>query len=59
MYIGRRTDEEDVHLCSRVFLGHRTEWNNAICRDTDGPGDCDTEKVRERQILLMSSVHFT
>ena len=32
-----------------LFICKR-EWNNAACRSKDGPRDCHTESVRERQI---------
>ena len=54
MSIDRWMDKEDVvHICNRILLSHKKEWNNAICSDMDGPRDCHTEwsKLdRERQI---------
>ena len=28
-----------VCVCSEILLSHKKEWNNAICRNMDGPGD--------------------
>ena len=42
-----------VHIYNGILLSHWKGWNNAICSNMDGPGDCHTEwrKVdRERQI---------
>ena len=44
MYIGRRRDKEDViHIYSGILLSHEKEWNNAICSNIDGYGECHTE----------------
>ena len=54
MSINREMNKEDVvHLYNRIWLTHKKEWNSAICRDVDGPGDCHTElskSEREKQI---------
>ena len=33
-------DKEDVvQIYNWILLSHKKEWNNAICRNTDGPRD--------------------
>ena len=32
-----------VHVNNVILLSHKTEWNNTICTDMDGPKDCHTE----------------
>ena len=53
MSIDRGMDKEDVvHTHNGILLSHKKEWNSAICRDVDGPGDCHTEwskSEREKQ----------
>ena len=54
--IHRCTGKDDVgHTYNGVLFGHQKDKrNNAICSNTDGPGDCHTKwskSVRERQIL--------
>ena len=42
-----------VHTHNGILLGHQKEWNNAICSNTDGPGDYNSKwnkSDRERQI---------
>ena len=47
-------DKEDVvHIYNGILLGHKKEWNNAICSNMDGPRDYHTKwskSERERQI---------
>ena len=54
MSIDRRMDKEDVvHICNGILLSHKKEWNNAICRNMDGPRGYHTKwnkSERERQI---------
>ena len=36
-----------------ILLSHKKEWNNAICSNIDGPGDCHPKwrkSEKERQI---------
>ena len=46
MSIDRGMDKEDVvHIYwptqyNGILLGHKKEWNNAICSNMDGPRDC-------------------
>ena len=50
---GEMDKEDMVHIYSGIFLSHKYEWNRAICRDMNGPRDCDTEwskSEREKQI---------
>ena len=48
-------DKEGViHIYNGILLGHKEEWNNTICNNTDGPRDYHTmwrKSERERQIL--------
>ena len=54
MSIDRGVDKGDVvHIYNGILIGHKKEWNNAICSNMDGPRDCHTEwskSDRERQI---------
>ena len=43
-----------VHIYNGILVRHKKEQNCAICRDMDGPRDCQTEwskSEREKQIL--------
>ena len=45
-------DKDVVHIYKGILLSHKKEWNNAICRDMDGPRDYHTKwgkSDRERQ----------
>ena len=50
----RWMDKEDVvHIYNGILLSHKKEWNNAICSNMNGPGDCHTKwskSDRERQM---------
>ena len=42
-----------AHTHNVILLSHKTEWNNAICSNMDGPRDYHTKwskPDRERQI---------
>ena len=42
-----------VHMYNGISLGHKKEWNNAICSNMNGPRDYHTKwskSERERQI---------
>ena len=40
----RWMDKEDiVHINNGILLGHKKEWNNAICINMDGAGDYHTK----------------
>ena len=42
-----------VHIYNGILLGHKKEWNNAICSNMDEPRDYQTKwskSDRERQI---------
>ena len=44
MSINRWMDKEDVlYIYNRILLSHKKEWNIAICRNMDGPGDYHTK----------------
>ena len=43
MSIDRWMDKEVVHIYNGILLSHKTEWNNAICSNMDGPRDYHTE----------------
>ena len=48
--------EDVVYMYNGILLSHEKEWNNAICSNMDGPGDCHTEwnkPDRESQILYV------
>ena len=57
----RRMDKEVVvHVYNRIVLSHK-KWNNAICRNMDGPRDCHTEwskPDRERQISYVTTYRW-
>jgi len=37
-------NKEDVaHIYDRILLSHKKEQNCAICKDVDGPRDCNTD----------------
>ena len=43
MSINREMDKENiVHVYSGILLGHKKEWNNAICSYMKGPRDYHT-----------------
>ena len=47
-----------IHIYNGILLGHKKEWNSAICRDMDGPRDCHTEwskSEREKQMSYIST----
>ena len=54
MSINRWIDKEDlVYIHNGILLGHKKEWNNAICSNMDGSRDYHTKwskSERERQI---------
>ena len=42
-----------THIYNGILLSHEKEWNNAICRNTDGPRGYhikQSKSERERQI---------
>jgi len=42
--INRGMDKEDVvHIYNGILLSHLKEWNNDICRNIDGPRECQAE----------------
>ena len=46
----RRMDKEDVvHIYNGILLSHKGERNWVICRDVDGPRDCHTEWVSQKE----------
>ena len=43
-----------------ILLSHKNEWNNAICRNVDGPRDCHTKwskSDREDKYHMMSLIY--
>ena len=58
MSTDRGMDKDVVHsIDNGILLGHKKEWNNAICINMDGPRDCQTEwskseKDKYHMILL-------
>ena len=54
MSINRWMDKESmVHIYTGILLIYKKEWNCAICRDVDGPRDCQS-KVRKRKTNTVS-----
>ena len=50
----RKMDKEVVvHVYNRIVLSHK-KWNNAICRNMDGPRDCHTEWSKSERERLVS-----
>ena len=43
MSIDRWMEEDLVHIYDGTLLGHKKEWNNAICRKMDGHRDYHTK----------------
>ena len=39
----RETDKEVVRIYSVILLSHKNEGHWVICRDMDGPRDCNRE----------------
>ena len=53
MSINRGMDKDLVNKCNVILLGHKKEWNNAICNTMNGPRDYHIKwgkSERERQI---------
>ena len=55
--------EEVVHIYNGILLSHDEEWNNAICRNTDGLSDYHTkwkksEKDKYSMISLRCIIEF-
>ena len=43
MSISGWMDKEGIaHICNRILLSQKKEWNNATCRGKDAPEDCHT-----------------
>ena len=62
MSIEQWTDKEDmVCIYKGYYSAIKKEWNNAICRNMDGPRDCHTEwskPDRERQISYVTTYRW-
>ena len=59
MFINRGIDKENVaHICSRILLSHKNEWNCAICKDMDGPRDSHTEWSKSERDKQMSHINM-
>ena len=44
MSTDRWMDKENVvYVYNGILLGHKKEWNNAICSNMDGPRDYHTK----------------
>ena len=62
MYIVAGMDKEGVILIyNGILLGHKKEWNNAICSKMDGPRDyytkwSESEKDKHHMILLICGI---
>jgi len=54
MSINRRLGKEDmVHTYNGTLLGHKKEQNWIIWRDVDGPRDCHTDEVSQRNTNIV------
>ena len=42
-----------VHVCNGLLLSHKKEQNCIICRDVDGPRDCHTDEVSQRNTNMV------
>ena len=36
-----------VHIYSGILVGHKKEWNNAICNNMEGSKDCIQSEVSQ------------
>ena len=56
----RRMDKENVvHIYNGILFSHKKEQNWVICRDMDGPRDCQTDwtkSEREKQYHILTHV---
>ena len=44
--------ENVVHMYSGILFCHKKEWNNAICSNMDGPGDCHTDWSQTKTSII-------
>ena len=52
-------DKEDaVHMYNEILLGHKKEWNNAICSNMDGPRIVILSEVRQRKTDIWYSLYM-
>ena len=59
MSINRGMDKEDaVHMYNEILLGHKKEWNNAICSNMDGPRIVILSEVRQRKTDIWYSLYM-
>ena len=58
MPINRWMDKDNmVHIYNGILLIYKKEWNCAICRDVDGPRDCQSKvSQKEKNKYCISSV---
>ena len=50
-------DKEDVvHIYNGILLRNKKEWNNAICRNMDGPRDYHTKWSKSDKDKYMISL---
>ena len=53
----QRMDKEDaVCMYNEILLGHKNEWNNAICHNMDGPRIVILSEVRQRKTDIWYSL---
>jgi len=55
--MSREMDQDVIHIYSGK-LSHWKEWNDAICRNMDGPRDCHTEwsKTEKEKFCITSLI---
>ena len=44
-----------IEIYNGILLSHKKEWNCAVCKDVNGPQDCNTKwskSEREKQIYI-------
>ena len=47
-------NKDTVQTHNVILLSHKKEQNWVICKDVDGPRDCDRKSGKEKQILYIN-----
>ena len=47
--VDRWMDKDVVHIYNAILLSHKTEWNNAICSNVDGPESIILSEVNQTE----------
>ena len=50
------TKEDVVHMYNGILRSNKKEWNNAICSNMDGPGECHTKRNKSERDKYMISL---